>query len=117
MRNTGSKLAQNCPLHQRIRLPGSILRRDNCTDESLPKGTDQEKLIHCDTAYDTLNFGWNESRMITMSCTVYECLRVCGYIMTHYQLTEKYENYNERFIERNTEEKGTVGYDDTTVIF
>jgi hypothetical protein len=79
------------------------------------KGTDQEKLIHCDTAYDTLNFRWNESRMITMSCTVYEYLRVCGYIMTHYQLTEKYENYNERYIERNTEEKGTVGYDDTVL--
>ena len=53
--------------------------------------------------------------MITMSCTVYEYLRVCGYIMTHYQLTEKYENYNERYIERNTEEKGTVGYDDTVL--
>lgn len=54
-----------------------------------------------------------ESRMITKSCTVYECLRVCGYTMTHYQLTEKYENYNKRYIKRNTEEKGTVGYNDT----
>jgi hypothetical protein len=51
--------------------------------------------------------------MITKSFTVYECLRVCGYTMMHYQLTEKYENYNERYIERNTEEKDTVGYDDT----
>jgi len=53
--------------------------------------------------------------MITKSCTVYECLWVCGYNMTHYQLTEKYENYNERYIERNTEEKGTVGYGDTVL--
>jgi len=53
--------------------------------------------------------------MITKSCTVYECLRLCGYTMTHYQLTEKYENDNERYIERNTEEKGAVGYDDSVL--
>ena len=53
--------------------------------------------------------------MITKSCTVYKCLRVCGYTMMHYQLTEKYENYNERYTERNTEEKDTIGYDDTVL--
>jgi hypothetical protein len=53
--------------------------------------------------------------MISKSCTVYECLQVYGYTTTHYQLTEKYENYNERYIERNTEEKDTVGYDDTVL--
>jgi len=79
------------------------------------KGTDQEKLIHCDTTNDTVNFRSNESRMITKSCTVYKCLRVCGYTMMHYQLTEKYENYNERYTERNTEEKDTIGYDDTVL--
>jgi len=38
MGNNGPKLAQNCPHQQRIRLPGSTLHRDKCTDESLPKG-------------------------------------------------------------------------------